>query len=494
MRYLLLFLYLLAFPFGVSSQSVEIVKNLEDSKEYIDSLNIVSEKELKSQPQHTLYDALKACKLARKVNYSKGLVLSLNNLGRIYYNLGDFQKALEYLFQAVKISAEIQDEDRLGQIYNDIGMCHRSMGDFREALIYHKKAKEIYKGNNDLSGYSRSLNNIGICQFSLNEDGADSLFKLSLELYEKVNVREGIAMSMNNLAIFYSSRGEYKEAKKYFSTSLGILRNLNNNTAVQMCLNNLGKLYLLQGNYPLAERYLDSSMEMNKQIQAKESLLNNYTLYQQLYEETNDYKKSLEYQKLLSQLKDSLYQEKKTEHISRLNTIFKVEAKQQELEVVQVELKLKKKQSLFLIIVIINLLVIAMLIFLVLRSRLRMARNKQVLLQREKELEILQLENKKRELRQLEENRQVERNKYENEISEKNRELTAIAMRTMQRKGVIEEIRNSLLTHASKITQGETIKSIVSQINKLLDDDSWEQFSMHFKNVHPDFFTALKQQ
>ena len=93
---------------------------------------------------------------------------------------------------------------------------------------------------------------------------------------------------------------------------------------------------------------------------------------------------------------------------------------------------------------------------------------------------------------------QLQNEKLENEIEHKNTQLASTAMNLVQKKEFIlkikEELQHLLRGGRQKIetTDLKKIFRILSDEENL--DEEWEQFSMHFDNVHGDFLVLLKEK
>ena len=115
--------------------------------------------------------------------------------------------------------------------------------------------------------------------------------------------------------------------------------------------------------------------------------------------------------------------------------------------------------------------------------------------EQQKELELkhqIELEKSEKELIQL------KNEKLETEIEFKNSELASSAMNLVQKKEFILKIKETL-QHLNK-NEKESIDSVdlkkllrsLSEEEKL--NDEWEQFSIHFNNVHGDFLIKLSEK
>ncbi|MCK5176302.1 MAG: tetratricopeptide repeat protein, partial [Candidatus Aenigmarchaeota archaeon] len=121
--------------------------------------------------------------------YKKALALDdqnpiyLNAYGLLLHKLGQYDKAIEYYNNSLKISFKIFEEDYLGvaQIYNNLGGAYKSKGEYDKAIEYLEKAVKI-----------------------LEEDHPD------------------VAVSYNNLGEVYRLKGEYDKAIEYLEKALKI--------------------------------------------------------------------------------------------------------------------------------------------------------------------------------------------------------------------------------------------------------------------------------
>ena len=86
--------------------------------------------------------------------------------------------------------------------------------------------------------------------------------------------------------------------------------------------------------------------------------------------------------------------------------------------------------------------------------------------------------------------------KLEAEIQHKNTELASVAMHLVQKGELLGKIKEQMVKlkkHTGNEKDSDDLKKIIRVIS---DEDKidtqWEQFTMHFDNVHSDFLTALK--
>src|SRR5688572_12525833 len=127
---------------------------------------------LTGQQKDTLLAALDTAKNEHKVK-------ALNELFRAHIQ-SDPIKAIGYTREALSLATEIKDQKGMAASYNNLGVAYKSQGALDKSLEY----------------YITSLN-----------------------IYETLNNKEGIATTKNNIANIYSIKSDFGQAMKYLEES-----------------------------------------------------------------------------------------------------------------------------------------------------------------------------------------------------------------------------------------------------------------------------------
>ncbi len=136
---------------NILAQLAEIADDGEWEK-YNELLKVLTEAKLKlTNPNGTEYKL-----------YQKHFAISLHNIGFIYKNQGDINKALEYYDKSMKIQEEIGDKEEIAITYHNIGAIYNKQGHISKALEYYGKSLKIKEEINDKDGIASSFNAIGI--------------------------------------------------------------------------------------------------------------------------------------------------------------------------------------------------------------------------------------------------------------------------------------------------------------------------------------------
>ena len=86
----------------------------------------------------------------------------LGNLGLAYYSLGQYQRAIDYLQQALEIARAIGDRNGEGGCLGNLGSAYDSLGQYQRAIDYHQQPLEIARAIGDRKGEANARFNLGL--------------------------------------------------------------------------------------------------------------------------------------------------------------------------------------------------------------------------------------------------------------------------------------------------------------------------------------------
>lgn len=137
---------------------------------------------------------------------------------------GDFESAIENLHSAQSFADQAADQERaneLVQIFNDLAWIDFRRGRFDEAEKMYKKALHLTDISTRPDVIASVYNRLGGLYYERNElKDALSYSENALNIRKMVNDQQGLAKSLNNLAILNWKLGAGEEAKKDFESCL----------------------------------------------------------------------------------------------------------------------------------------------------------------------------------------------------------------------------------------------------------------------------------
>ncbi|NEP61095.1 MAG: tetratricopeptide repeat protein, partial [Symploca sp. SIO2G7] len=221
---------------------------------------------------------------------------TLNNIGLVYSNQGQYQEALDYYQQALAIYQEVGNRRKEGITLNNIGEIYRNLGKYQQALDYYQQALAIHRqvGNRHMEG--TTLNNFGLAYSSLGQyQQALDYFQQSVAISNKIGNRAGEGTTLNNMGEVYRNQGEYQQALNYYQQALTIHRQIGNRKMEGTTLNNFGLAYYNLGQNQEALDYYQQAIAIYQEIgnRAEEgTALNNFGL---IYSNLGQYQQALDY-------------------------------------------------------------------------------------------------------------------------------------------------------------------------------------------------------
>jgi tetratricopeptide (TPR) repeat protein len=175
-----------------------------------------------------------ALKLYQQLDSKLEQALVLTGLGRIYDDLGEKQKALDYYQQALPLwravgATEGTQIARAGEAttLSNIGAVYDALGEKQKALDYLQQALPIRRAVGDRAGEANTLNNIGAVYDDLGEkQKALDYYQQALPLSRAVGDRSGEAIILTGIGLIYRDQGNPEVAINSWEKSANLILEL----------------------------------------------------------------------------------------------------------------------------------------------------------------------------------------------------------------------------------------------------------------------------
>jgi hypothetical protein len=198
---------------------------------------------------------------------------------------------------------------------------------------------------NDKNGMTYSLNNIAGVYFDQQKyDLALQYHLKSLALKEELNDQQGIATSLNNLAQVYVTQKKYTEATNYYLKALQIERELKDRQGMVYSLNGLAKLYKDTKKYDESNKNALEALAIAKNINALSEQKDVYETLYQVAKLQGQTAQALTYFELHKAIGDSLFNSEKIKVLNSLNSSYELNKKQQQIMLLQKDKILQESQ------------------------------------------------------------------------------------------------------------------------------------------------------
>ena len=312
-----------------------------------------------------------------------------NHIGLIHKSLGDYQKAYQYILNALNIHTLEKDSAGIGRDYYSLGSIFFYQKRYDQSLEYFKKAKDLFIATGDERWIFKSYSALGVNYGNLDQwDESYEFGNKAFKLASKLDYKLGMAYSLGNLAEVHLKNNEFLEAKKMLTEALRLKEELKDNWGVIGAHLSIIGAYLKCKEPAKALPHLKIAEDLSEKIGSKSRLMATYQAYELTYEALGKYTEAYIYLKKYTVFRDSVHNEKTLEDMDLAKKKFELEKKESEIALLKSENELlgqRKKtqqlQSYFILFVAFGLF----LSFWFVKSRLNLQRKTNALLEEKNE-------------------------------------------------------------------------------------------------------------
>ncbi|MHA1269188.1 MAG: tetratricopeptide repeat protein [Candidatus Helarchaeota archaeon] len=168
--------------------------------------------------------------LLQEQNNDPLITSCLISMAKNYYELGEFEQALEFLYHILNIIRQIKsgqdvemfaDEMEEANILSSISQSLIGLGKFEEAVKYQREALSSIKLMNDLIGESNGLVKLGETLIAVNQIGeAMNCFEQALRIRKQIGDERGAADCLKRIGLAFYDRGNFPKAREYYQKSI----------------------------------------------------------------------------------------------------------------------------------------------------------------------------------------------------------------------------------------------------------------------------------
>jgi CHAT domain-containing protein len=196
--------------------------------------------------------------------YEEALTRGL--VGLISLSIGENQKALDYLHQALALSQAVGDPYEQDAILGFLGGAHNNLFEFKEAIDSYSRALSLERSKADRFAESETLNNIGATYEVLGEQQkALDYFNQALTLKRSMGDRY-VHTILNNIGVMYIGLGDTKNGLDYYKQALELARALEDRTKEADILGNIGATYDRLGQRDKALDYFNQELSLSRSL------------------------------------------------------------------------------------------------------------------------------------------------------------------------------------------------------------------------------------
>lgn len=208
-----------------------------------------------------------ALSIAREINNRQIKMTFLNNLGRVYHDLGRSEYAIRLHKKALLIARERENLREQGNQLSRLGRAYRQLGHFDQALEFFEESLVITRKVGDRRREGDILGSMGKVYSACGQmEQAIRLHEKALAVAREICHRWGEGANLGYLGMVYSDLGQNKQAVKILREALVITREIGDRRNEIIWLNTLGEVYRLLGQVRRASQLYEKALENAREI------------------------------------------------------------------------------------------------------------------------------------------------------------------------------------------------------------------------------------
>lgn len=410
----------------------------------------------------------KSIAIAKDLKNGKMLSDALQRKSTIYIDKGEYKEAVEQLIAAMRVTDTLSPTDSIRSSIINVGIGRVEMmrNNNSEAIKYMEKGLSIFNKHKNIRWQAITTMELGSAYYNMED------YKKSLRYYEEslthshtMERDDFIGANLGNIGAVYMKEEQYNKALEYFNESnlIAAKRGSINNQIIGY--NDVATVYLKQEKYSNAILFYTKAIKLSDSIGSIDNLMDAYVERAETYEKMGSYESALNDFHQFQTLKDSVFNETKSNQIEELKTQYETEKKEQQITLQEQEIALleqeEKNSTLQKILMGVGLLLSLLGIYTL---RQKMKRNK------------------------------LEKEKLDTELAFKKKELTTHALNLARKNETLENLKQK----AKELKASENAggyQQLIQTINfDLQDDNNWKNFSKYFEEVHKDFNNNVKSK
>ncbi|NLR93213.1 MULTISPECIES: tetratricopeptide repeat protein [Flammeovirga] len=256
------------------------LKGMPNGKRKVDKLIELARLELDQSNFNAMKEtADQALKISQQVDYKLGEADALLMYSTMYKLKRDFDTAIEYGINSIKIYENVNEDIPLYEAYGEICFLYQDWGIYENAIEYELKALRVATRMNDKKRQKEIWHLLGNSYLRLdNFDQALYYFRLSAEYlkereqyYHDTNDLQAYNTTLGKIASIEMKRGNYEEAKNINEEILANKERLGDEEGKHVPLNDIGVCYEKLGKRDKALTYFKRALEINRKYGRPES-------------------------------------------------------------------------------------------------------------------------------------------------------------------------------------------------------------------------------
>lgn len=216
--------------------------SLMDESKTADALDWLAYATSNSSLANELY--IQAYELKKRLDLKDGMAFSLSNAAQTFWQLGDYNKAVEFHLMAIDLREQTGNTQGQAYSWSKLGELYTKSGRINEAFQAYEKATGLYDALSDDLEIASLQKALGYLYLTI-EDFKNSIefYQKAIERYQKLEAMYEFGITLSDLGDVYFNAKEYQKAETLYRESLEIQKLTDDKTGMIYNQIYLGHIY-----------------------------------------------------------------------------------------------------------------------------------------------------------------------------------------------------------------------------------------------------------
>jgi CHAT domain-containing protein/Tfp pilus assembly protein PilF len=184
--------------------------------------------------------------------------------------LGEFEKSIEYLKQALVILHAGTDRNAESYTLSNIGTAYKGAGNYDEALNYYAQARAIQQKTGNRAQEAETLDLTGVVYSTLGQpEKALEFHQQSLGIQRAAQNIRREAVSLTNIGYVYNLEAQPEKAVEQFDKALSIFKNIGDLNNAAAALEGRARAELMREDLFASRKNIEESLSLIETVRAR---------------------------------------------------------------------------------------------------------------------------------------------------------------------------------------------------------------------------------
>ncbi len=201
------------------------------------------------------------------MRYNFQIVVSMTSIGRIYYEIGNNIQALINLNQALEMSRRLGYVNITASVLNNLGILYLEQEDYEKATHYFFQSLQIYQKLKNRSDFAKVFLNLAVVHQRRGEyNKALESFEFSLQRASEVLNKAVIIAAKQGIGAIYRVQGKYQAALQVLDSGLSMAKELDDKIRIAEVLWRKAEVFYAMGDYDQTAILAEESFNLAQQL------------------------------------------------------------------------------------------------------------------------------------------------------------------------------------------------------------------------------------